>query len=201
LAQREFADLNADPDASGRWLFNWFRSLLHEMASWIGKLPGWLAWGIVAWMILTLLAILAHLIYTFVTTLGGISRSSRAAGSRRDHPAQLLGLLPLDFDAMYAEARRLLGAGDWLAATKHFYVAAILSLDRQGCIAFRLSKTNRDYIEELQARSQVQACFRWLTGCFEPVVYGGQSATMSTTQQMANRVEDLLHESVGGVAS
>ncbi len=201
LAERKFADLNTDPGTSGRWLLTWLNSLLQGIASWIGKLPGWLVWTLVAWMVLTLLAILGHLIYTLVTTLGGISGASRRAGPGGEHPAQLLGLLPLDFDAMYAEARRLLAAGDWLAATKHFYVAAILWLDRQGCIAFRLSKTNRDYIEELRTRAGLQAGFRWLTGCFEPIVYGGLSATKSTTQDVVNKVEDLLHESAGGVAS
>lgn len=201
LADREFSDLQADSNVAGRRLFQWIDSLLNGVASWIRSLPSWLAWGIVVWMVLTLLAILAHLIYTFVMLLGGISPSSHASGRQGEHPGQLFGLRPLEFDAMYAEARRLLGESDWLAATKHFYVAAILWLDRQGCIAFRLSKTNRDYIEELRTQAMLQTGFRGLTGCFESVVYGGQSATMSLAQDMAHGVEDLLHESADGVAN
>jgi hypothetical protein len=200
LAEREFADLNAAPSAWWHRLYDKFLSLLTRVASWIGKLPGWLVWVIVVWMVVTLLAILVHLTYTFVTMLGGISRSSPST-ERREHPSQLLGLLPLEFDAMYAEAQRLLHAGDWLAATKHFYVAAILWLDRQGCIVFRLSKTDRDYIDELRTHGGIQAGFRRLTGCFEPITYGGRPATSSTTQDMAEGVEVLLHESAGSVTS
>lgn len=200
LADREYAGLHDDPNASLRRLIRWIQSLMEGVGSWIHHWPTWLVWAIVAWMVLTLVAILVHLTYSFVAMLGGISQSSRTGRRRGEHPGQLFGLRPLEFDAMYAEARRLLGQGDWLAATKHLYVAAILWLDRQGCIAFRLSKTNRDYIEELRTRAALQSGFCWLTGCFEPVAYGGQPATGSLAQDMAHKVEDLLHESAGGVA-
>ena len=112
-----------------------------------------------------------------------------------------MGIRDLDFDAVYAEARRLLAAGDWAAATRYLYVAAILWLDRQGCIAFRLSKTNRDYLQELRPAAQQQGLFCRLTGCFEPIVYGGQAATKSTTDDMASNVEGLFHGPTGTIAS
>ncbi|MEN6449118.1 MAG: DUF4129 domain-containing protein [Thermoguttaceae bacterium] len=199
LAQPEFGDLRADPSALSRQFIEWLSSMTHGIASAIGMLPTWLWWLIVVWMIVTLVAILAHLLYTLVIMLGGVSRSSHRA-ARRGHPGQLLGVPELEFDSIYEEARRLLADGDWLAATKYLYVAAILWLDRQGAIVFRLSKTNHDYIRELRTRVAIQAAFRRLTGCFEPIMYGGQPASMSNSEDMAKMVEGLLHEPAVAIA-
>ena len=111
-----------------------------------------------------------------------------------NHPQELLGIRDLDFDTIYARTGHLLNAGDWLGAIKYLYVAAILWLDRKGLIAFRSSKTNMDYIRELKARTRVQDMFRQLTFCFEPIVYGGQTATKSTANDMAGTVRRIIHE-------
>jgi hypothetical protein len=112
-----------------------------------------------------------------------------------------LGIRNLDFETVYAEACRLLTTGDWPAATRYYYVAAILWLDRQGAIAFRPSKTNRDYIGELRAQTRLQSPFSRLTDRFEAVIYAGQAATASTSRDMADTVESLLHEPVRTAAN
>jgi hypothetical protein len=197
LAQREFADLHADPYAVWRALAEW----IHSMTETLHDLPEWAVWLIVGWLVLALAAILGHLIYTLWTILGGTARAARAGPSRRGHPGELLGIRDLNFDSVYAEAGRLLAAGDWLTATKYLYVAAILWLDRQGWIAFRPAKTNREYLGELRARAQLQAPFGQLTDSFEGIVYGGRPATMATSQEMAHTVEGLLHEPARAVAN
>jgi len=201
MARREFASLYDDPYTFWRWLRDWISSILKQVTSALADLPGWVFWMIVAWMVLALAAILAHLIYTLWKLLGGTSWASRAGASARGRPGELLGIRDLDFDSVYGEARRLMTAGDWLAATRYLYVAAILWLDRQGWIAFHTSKTNWDYVGELRARDQIQGPFRRLTDCFESIVYGGQSATVSTSREMANTVQGLLHGSAPVVAS
>ena len=84
-------------------------------------------------MILALVAILVHLIYTLWKLLTGQrlgpGDERRLAGRGG---GELLGIRDLDFDSVYAQARRLLAAADWPAATRYFYVTAILWLDRQG---------------------------------------------------------------------
>jgi hypothetical protein len=90
-----------------------------------------------------------------------------------------------------------LDAGDWSAATRYLYVAAILWLDRQGSVAFRRSKTNRDYLQELRAQDRLRGLFVRLTGSFEPVAYGGRPATMATGHDMAAALEGLIHELAG----
>ncbi len=198
LARREFGDLHADPYAFWRMVRNWIASFFDRVHDVFKGLPEWLFWVIFVGMILTLLAILAHLIYTLVMLLRGTSSSLR--GDRKADPkagrlaGELLGIKDLDFDAVHGEARRLLAAGDWPAATRYFYVAAILWLDRQGWIVFKRSKTNRDYIDELASRARIQGSFRQLTAAFEPIVYGGRTPSGSTIHDIATTVEGLLHE-------
>jgi hypothetical protein len=179
-----------------RQLMKWFLSLLKRVSSAIEHLPSWVAWTIVVWMLLTLLAILAHLIYTLWSLLGGSFSPSSVGSASRRHRGELLGIRDLDFDTVYAEAHRLLATNDWLAATRYYYVAAILWLDRQGAIAFRPSKTNGDYIGELRTQTKFLRPFGRLTNRFESIVYAGQAATASTSRDMADTVEGLLHESV-----
>jgi hypothetical protein len=197
LARREFADLHADPYSLWRKILDWISGFFERVGGVLKAMPGWLFWVIFAWLVLTLAAILAHLIYTLVTLLRGTSSPLRGSPKGGQVAGELLGIKDLDFDAVHAEARRLLAAGDWPAATRYFYVAAILWLDRQGWIAFRKSKTNRDYIDELASRAGIQGSFRQLTADFEPIVYGGFSPRSSTIQAIATTVEGLLHEPAG----
>jgi hypothetical protein len=201
LARREFGDLYSDPNAFMRWVAEWVYSVVGRIVSALRDLPDWAVWVIVGWMILTLGAILGHLIYTLWTILGGTARGLRAGPSGRGHRGELLGIRDLDFDSVYAEAGRLLAAGDWIAATRYLYVAAILWLDRQGWIAFRPAKTNREYLGELRMQGQLQGTFRRLTDGFEAIVYGGRPATMTTSHEMASTVEGLLHEPARTVAN
>ena len=197
LARREFADLHADPYAFLRMISNWIERFVQRANDLLKGLPEWLFWTVLVWMLLTLAAILAHLIYTLVILLRGTSPSLSTHRKGRRIGGELLGIKDLDFDTVYAEARRLLTAGDWPAATRYFYVAAILWLDRQGWIVFKRSKTNRDYIDELASRAGIQGSFRRLTADFEPIVYGGFSPQSFTIQDIATTVEGLLHEPAG----
>ena len=182
-------------------MFQWIGSLFEAIDSALRHLPEWLLWFIIAWMVLTLVAILCHLVYSLWLMLGGSSGASVSGFARRRHEGELLGIRNLDFDWVHAEADRLLAAGDWPAATKHFYVAAILWLDRQRWITFRPAKTNRDYFGELRSQSRLQGVFGRLTDGFELIAYGGQSASTLTSHDMATIVEGLLHEPARDVES
>jgi hypothetical protein len=223
LTGREFANLHSDPYAVWRRVLAWIGGLFERLANAIRGLPPLLYWTVVTWMILTLVAILGHLIYTLVKLIRGTSRTMRATDGRGKIAGELLGIQDLDFDKVYAEARRLLAAGEWTAATRYFYVAAILWLDHEGAIVFKRSKTNCDYISELALGAGVPALagfsaptpprggtptqpakgliptsraqgFRRLTELFEPIVYGGRAPTSSNMDDISTTVESLLHE-------
>lgn len=157
LARREFADLHSDPYSLWRQVLAWIADLFQRLTGALHGLPTGTFWTVVALMLLALLAIIAHLIYTLATLLAGTDRATRGTSGGDRITGELLGIQDLDFDKVYAEARRLLAAGDWPAATRHFYVAAILWLNNQGWIAFKRSKTNGDYLAELARGAGVPA--------------------------------------------
>ncbi|MCK4659114.1 MAG: DUF4129 domain-containing protein, partial [Phycisphaerae bacterium] len=192
LSRREFADLTKEhswwPD-----FVKWVGGLFEGIGEVLRSLPLGLLWVIVVLMVLTLLAILGHAVYVLYGLLG--ARSVRRASRRgKELAGEVLGISDLDFDSVYQQARRHLAEGDWLAATRHLYVAAILLLDRRGWVAFRGCKTNRDYLLELAGRPACQTGFRRLTGSFESVVYGNASPSDTSCQEMISFVEGLGDE-------
>lgn len=194
-------DVLSDPDMSrassgeeNTW--SWFWGLVRDFFRWVEDLfswlPTWLAYVLVIWMVLTLLAILAHLLYVVITQFGG-GRSARPA-AQGGKSGSLYGIQQLEFDAVRAEATARLKAGDWPAVVRYVYVAAILWLDRMGHVRFRDFKTNRDYVVELADRPNVQGRFRDLTAGFEAVVYGDAAATEQHCRGMASTFESLQGE-------
>lgn len=191
LSRREFADLPADESVWLKRLSDWFDSLMGKVGDLADRFP-WLIWVVVAWLVLTLLAILAHLIWTLYVWLkpsGGVF-----APARQPVGAGLLhGVRDLQFDDVYRRARELFEQRDYAAAVRHLYVAAILWLDRQGQIAFATAKTNRDYQLELSGKPAYQQQFAQLTERFETIAYGSAAATMSDCREMTSSLEALRH--------
>lgn len=194
MAMREFRDLSEDDGRQLGAVMAWLRGFVRGIAEAIERLPSWLKWPIVAFLVLTLLAILAHMIYSLVVMLSGSGAADQTSSGNARGGAEWLGIGDLEFDSVYAEAQRLLASSDWIAATRYIYVAAILWLDRQGRIAFQRSKTNRDYLEELAKHPTGGAHFAQLTGAFEQVAYGGAAATSSSCRTIADALETLRHE-------
>lgn len=200
LARREFAHLHADPHGGFRAFLEWLRDAWRRTGAALDSLPRWAFWLIVAWMVLTLVAIVAHLVYTLVMLLRGSSRAALRRGTAERHQGELFGVRDLEFESVYERARDLLAEGNWGEAVRYLYVAAILWLDRTGRIAFRLSKTNWDYLRELRSDPQRHAQFRRLTERFEATVYGAERPSGDQCQTVASVVEGLVHEVAPGGA-
>lgn len=200
LSLPEFDNLRSDME--GWWLAMWERllNMLKGIARAFNGLPGWLWWGVVIWLILTLVAILCHFIYVLAGIIGSSAARRTAAATGKVGRGELLGIRELDFDSVYQRAREHLTAANWSEATKYLYVAAILWLDRQGWIGFKSSKTNHDYLAELARQPEHRAKFRQLTNRFESTVYGGEPCTAGNCQEMASLVEVVLREATPVVA-
>jgi hypothetical protein len=205
LAKREYRDLHgSDSMANLRQLLNWFSSLFNRLASVLRDLPEGLFWTVVIVMVLILVAILAHLTYSLIMLFRDPLRRPNNARGRGKITGELLGIQDLDFDKVYAEARRLLAAGEWAMATRYFYVSAILWLDREGLIVFKRSKTNSDYIAEL-ARAGVPA-LAGLPARLPPKggtpthapAKAGTSAQTADRQQRFRRLTELFEPVVYG---
>jgi hypothetical protein len=194
LAMREFVDLKRGVEDWWFRLLKWLEKCLLAIASTFRGLPSWLFWVLIVWMVATLVAILGHFLYVLWGIIGVAAARRASAAAANEGRGELLGIRELDFDSVNRLAREHLAAGDWPAATKYLYVAAILWLDRQGWITFGISKTNYDYIAELARQPEYRSAFRQLTNRFESTVYGGEPYTAKNCQEMTTLVDHLLRE-------
>lgn len=197
LSRREFAG----PGRHGGWLaalwewlnpvWDWIGGLFERIREWIWGLPTWLSWLVIAWLVLTLLAIVAHLVYVIVTQFSGSGQRQAAHAAAL---ADLHDLGSLDYQSALAAARRARDGCDWPRAIRYLYVGAILWLDDHGLVHYRESKTNEDYVRELAPVAGAQRELRQLTRAFDGVVYGGRPAREEMCQAMSAAFEGLQRE-------
>lgn len=195
LATREFAQLKESRENPLAKIIRWLSSVFSAIPKFFASLPGWLWWVLLGWMIITLVAVLVHLLWTLIRTLGlGSGRGGARSSQTGLSGDGLLGVADLTFEQVHAEAMRLMQSGDWAAAIRHLYVAALLWLDHHGRVAFRPSKTNHDYLTELAPHPRVRKQFAGLTRVFEALAYGRQAADERACTWTAQTVEELCHE-------
>ncbi|MFO0898628.1 MAG: DUF4129 domain-containing protein [Pirellulales bacterium] len=171
LSRAEFAQSAAEQPGWWKAFLEWLRGLLRGVGQVAGSLPGWLFWLIVGWMVLALVAALVHMLWTLYQLLAPGRAGAAARNERRR--GEILGIRDLDLDGALAQGRALLEQGRFADAVRHFYVAAILELERHGALAPTPAKTNRDYVRELAAAPRWQPSFQELTSRYERSAYSG----------------------------
>lgn len=197
LAHPEFGGPTLQPGLGER-LERWVASLLRAIGQAAAYLPGWLAWILVAWLVLTLLAVLAHLVYVLVGLVGAPGAKSGRSSPNAGRGA-LVGIHNLEYEEAYARAGELAAAGSWSEAARYAYVAAILWLDRAGLVSFRQMKTNRDLLRELTGHQRCHMEFDRLTGWFEAVAYGGRAADELLYKKMTGALEALRESDASAI--
>jgi hypothetical protein len=151
----------------------------------------WAFWLLIIWLVLTLLAILAHMLYVLVGLFGDRTGGARSTIRSADPARPWLGLVDLDYESARQHAAELAVERRWSDAVKYLYMAAILRLDRAGLIGFRPTKTNRDFVRELARHPQQQAGFQRLTSRFEATAYGGRGADEARCREMTALLDAL----------
>lgn len=103
--------------------------------------------------------------------------------------------LPEDVTAadLLNHARQLAGNGDFRSAIRRAYVASLCELEQRGKVRLHRAKTNRDYLDELKPETSLYPTFSVMTGAFEHVWYGQESAT----ETEFNDFLTLYQEAVG----
>jgi len=190
LATDEFSRLGVDNATWMERMIGWVIGIIQTIGGWFQSLPSWLAWLLVGWMVLTLVAIFIHLIYTLVQMLG----SSGSKRVPRDHAwvgDELLGVQDLRFDSVLERAQQMLAEGRWLMAVRYLYVASVVWLAEREIVIFRKDKTNRDYLRELARRPAERELFGEMTLLFETAVYGRASATEQDCRRMSDLIEKI----------
>lgn len=197
LADDAFAGLREREQTWWRDTLEMIGDAFFGVLAFINALPTWLWWIVVIWMVLTVVAICAHLLWMLVQAMGGLGFGRGRPGvaaNAHGHVGSLYGIDDLDSDAVATRADQLIAAGDWPAAARHLYVAALLWLDRVGRVNFHQSKTDRDYLRELAGDATLSRRFGTLAGLFEAVAYGGRLADRAVCEQMRQNVQGIRDE-------
>lgn len=167
--------------------------LLGKLSKW--KMPrfslgrGWakfLLWFVTFWCILTLLAILIHLVWTIL-----ILMSSRVSSSRFRRLAGRESLGTKSFEELCKIAQELAGKRAFREAIGALMLALLRWLDSGSLIRFHESKTNGDYIREYATAHPSSKDFKKFVLAFEQTIYGGLQVDGQAYQQMNILMEQI----------
>jgi hypothetical protein len=125
-------------------------------------------WAVVGWMALTVVAIVAHLVWTAVQASKYGDRD--AAKTAKAKAAKPRG--PAEWET---EAARLAGEGRFREAAVALYQALLLRLDARGAVRFDPSKTPGDYRREARPHADAAKALTSFLRLFEPVAFGGRA--------------------------
>ena len=192
LAMREFANLHREGPTLTQRIQRAFFDAMTWFAHWLQSLPRWAWWVIFFWLILSLIAILAHLAYTLMT--GGSFFASPTTTREGSFSEQLLGERDLDFQELYKRAKGFLAGGDFARAIRYLFVAGLMALERGRWLRYHRSKTDGDYLRELAPNPRLREALAKLTAVFEATTYGAAPPTAESAAAVANLVEGLTRE-------
>jgi len=170
----EFAARSTSPDVWAR-LRQWIAEAIGQLMEWLGSFRAMqeakpvVFWLVVAWLGITAIALLAHLIYTgsaAFTLRRGAAPEEGATGARRG---------PRTAADWEAEARRAAAEGRLRDAALSLYTALVLRLDARGALRFDPAKTPGDYRREVGRDPEVARPFATFLRAFEPVAFGGRA--------------------------
>jgi hypothetical protein len=159
-------------------------------------LPDWLkrviVWTLLGWCVLSLLAILAHFIWTLVVVFG----SGRTALRARSAAPLADRLRHRSFEELMTILQELAGRGELRNALGVMMLALLKLLDRAGALRFQDGKTNGEYVREYAPERPGHADVRRFVSQFESTVYGGQSCDLDGYRDM-NRLFERIREYAG----
>ncbi|HCU37206.1 MAG TPA: hypothetical protein DGT21_17740 [Armatimonadetes bacterium] len=140
-------------------------------------------WAIVGVLVITLIGIIAHIIWVVTRGLkdGSRPRGETATVLPRQSPAQLA--------AMAAEAA---AAGDFNRAIVLLYLAAVTHLDRQGLIVYNRSDTNSQILRRLSGARELAELMAPLAGTVDAISYSSYRADLARFTAVETTVGRML---------
>ena len=171
--------------------------LLEKFSKWNGPKfnlgSGWatLIWSVILiWCILTLAAILTHLIWTIRLWIRPKKYRKNAAGGTSSKPSKIMS-----FEELYKIAQELADKGSFSEAISAMLSGLLRLLDSSGIIRYHESKTNGDYIREYPSNLASRNEFRKFILVFEQIVYGRFCCDRQIYSQM-NSLMECIHNGV-----
>jgi hypothetical protein len=169
--------------------------LIEKLSNWkgprLGLGTGWtqvILWVFIFWCILTLAAILIHLIWTILILIPSRAGSSRV---RMHLGSESLG--SKSFEELLKIAQELAGKRAFREAVGILMLALLRWLDSGSLIRFHESKTNGDYIREYPTTHPSCKDFKKFVIAFERTIYGGLQVDGQVYRQMNFLLEHICN--------
>ena len=174
-----------------RTALEWLSDMLHSWAPKMRIRSRWVSvlfWIIMVWCVLTLVAILAHFLWTAALFVGAKQKAGLPSleGLSADY----------HFDKSHEELLQLASQcalqQQYREAIGFQTLAAIKWLDTLKILSFHASKTNGDYLREYRPEAPGQADFRDMLRLSELALYAGTFCNDQTYQAM-NQLIGRMH--------
>lgn len=189
--ERALTEVYARPEFETRITWrDWLWARLGRVFGWIGEqLDGLrglrdtqpvIFWIIVGWMVLTLVALVAHIVWTAVQVARRGDGSETTPRGKKT-PGRQVPRTAADWEA---EAARLAGEGRLREAAAALYQALLLRLDALGAVRVDASKTPGDYRREARKHPEAARALGGFLRLFEPVAFGGRDLDADGWERM-----------------
>jgi len=181
----------SEPDLAARktfwqWLWGKFSKWEKPDIPWAPGFAKIVLWILLIWCVLTLVAILAHLIWTVALFVRPNShRQQVTAGSDSGR------VKSMSFEELYERARALAENGAFVEAMSFMILALLRLLDSVGTLRFHESKTNGDYIREYPSDHVGRSEFRQFVLVFEQTIYGRLQGDRQSYSKMNSLMERI----------
>lgn len=187
LSHRRFATRRSPLQKFRQWLAEKLSRLNLPSLGLGGGVGRVVWWIIIIWCVLTLVAIIGHMVWTLATFLRG-TRSSRL-GLKRPHFERLQ---ERSFKELAEMMRELARQGKFREAIGVMMIALVRWLDGADVLRFHQSKTNGDYVREYPAARAGRGEFRRFTLAFDGTIYGGSKCDSNEYRRMNDMFEQVL---------
>jgi hypothetical protein len=186
----------ADPQfASHKTFGQWIREKIRKWEGPDSRLPkgigAFLMWAIIAWCLLTLLAIFIHLLWTIWTLV----RRPKSPGIAVGADGSIL-YERLSFEQLWDKSRELAQRGAYRDAAGVLLLALLRRLDASRVLRFHASKTNGEYLREYPGQTPGRPQFAEFVDAFERSVYGGVEVPKQTYETMNSLAERVANDAV-----
>jgi hypothetical protein len=148
-------------------------------------------WSVVAVAAALLIFLLARWLQTMLQSFIGEAAATRAQE----------GALPATPAAARMAAGRFAQGGDYRAAVRHLYLAALLTLQEQRIVARDPSLTNREVLAHTPATHPVHTSLQSVVEVFDDVWYGVHEPDQATFEHYQAAVDDLERRAATPAAS
>ncbi len=182
----------SDPDfAPRKSAWQWLTEKLSHIDAPDWNLPPWLGegliWLLLIWCLLTLLAIIAHLIWTLIVFLR--NKGGHFGANWRNSIPVAQGRLT--FEEICRQMEELAAVGRYRESLALMILALVCLLDRRGILRLRESKTNGEYLREYPFERGDRAEFCQFVLAAEDYVYGGSTCPPHIYRELFSRFDRL----------